>query len=330
MALAPRRTVLAGVLLLSMAVLAGATVPALAQPAAAPEKPGRWAFKQPDRPIKAVIVGGSVSAWSRGNYGQYLGAACPRVEIVNRAKARLGAKALRRRFKMQVLRNRRVDVSEHEAVWLIFNGGLNSIGDPLGTNRAVAATLRAATEAGLKTIGLTVGPWGSEGDKRWRGARGLEYREDTQRSVDFLLSRLSPREAFGPSRDAYEPGDLPDIGVDLYDSALRDAEAELRDAERIANQVRRSQFVKKRLKGLDEAARDSALQTWVERAAAIPRWFMAARYQAFDHIHPNEDGHRVIAQTVCPKLPASWSCDCPAIAQMAYSRPARGVVVPSD
>ncbi|MDP6945647.1 MAG: hypothetical protein QF464_15970, partial [Myxococcota bacterium] len=108
------------------------------------ERPGRWRFKSEDRPVKAVVVGGSVSAWGRGGYSQFLQATCARVEIVNRGKARLGARALRQRFSKQVLRNRRIDVSAHESFWLIFHGGLNSISTPLSTNRNVARALKAA------------------------------------------------------------------------------------------------------------------------------------------------------------------------------------------
>ena len=54
---------------------------------AAPEiDTGRWRFKLDDRPVKAVIVGGSVSAWPRGGYGQFLQAACSRVEPDRRGR----------------------------------------------------------------------------------------------------------------------------------------------------------------------------------------------------------------------------------------------------
>ena len=80
----------AGLLAVALLLL---TSPALA----GDERPGTWRFKKADRPVKAVIVGGSVSAWPRGGYGQFLQAACSRVEVVNRGKAKLGAKALRKR-----------------------------------------------------------------------------------------------------------------------------------------------------------------------------------------------------------------------------------------
>ena len=44
-------------------------------------------------------------------------------------------------------------------------------------------------------------------------------------------------------------------------------------------------------------------------------WFDATddgrEYRGFDHVHPNRDGHRVIAETACPQLPPSWGCHCP-------------------
>ncbi|HRI08397.1 MAG TPA: hypothetical protein PKW35_11290, partial [Nannocystaceae bacterium] len=46
-------------------------------------------------------------------------------------------------------------------------------------------------------------------------------------------------------------------------------------------------------------------------AAAIPQWFLRAELRSFDHIHPNAEGHRRIAEYACPHLPASWGCECP-------------------
>jgi lysophospholipase L1-like esterase len=44
--------------------------------------------------------------------------------------------------------------------------------------------------------------------------------------------------------------------------------------------------------------------------ADIPKWYMKEEYRSFDHIHPNNRGHKVIADTICPKLPDSWGCKC--------------------
>jgi hypothetical protein len=294
------------------------------------ERPGRWRFKHEDRPVKAVIVGGSVSAWPRGGYGQFLQAVCSRVEIVNRGKARLGARALRQRVKMQVLRNRRIDLTAHESTWLIFHGGLNSISTPQSTNRNVARVLLATKAKGLGTIGLTVSPWGSEGDRRWRRAGGLRYRAWTQQSVDFLMGRSTPEQAFGPSRAAtdYAEGERPDIAVDLYDSALRDAEAPLRDAGRLQRFVTIDDWVKGELKGVTGDERNTRITAFTQQARELPRWYMKRELHAFDHVHPGMEGHRLIAKTMCPKMPETWGCACDALDGLSWDRKAGGLVRP--
>ena len=313
---------------LTAIALLGLSLPATA----GDDAPGRWRFKLADRPVKAVILGGSVSAWPRGGYGQFLQKACSRVEIVNRGKARLGAKALRRRVKTQIFKNRRIDLAKHESAWLIFHGGLNSISTPQATNREVARALKSAHEKGLKTIGLSVGPWGSEKDKRWKRAAGLRYRNWTALSVDFLMGRLGAEEAFGPSRAGTEfaKGELPDIAVDIYDSALRDKEAALRENARMARFVKVDDWVKKTLRGVEGEARESKLQAFTEQALALPRWFMKRELHAFDHVHPGIDGHRIIAETMCPKMPESWGCACESIPTLVWDRKAKGLVPTSE
>ncbi len=39
---------------------------------------------------------------------------------------------------------------------------------------------------------------------------------------------------------------------------------------------------------------------------------------AFDHIHPNTEGHRLMADLACPKMPASWGCDCPLVKTLVW------------
>lgn len=285
-----------------------------------PETAGNWRFKSADRPVKAVVVGGSVAAWPKGSFSQFLEAACPRTEIVNRAKEKLGAQQLNERFRKQVLQNRRLRLADHEETWLVFLGGLNSIGTPEMTNRWVARTLREAKANGIRTIGLTVGPWGSEQDRRWKGARGLEYRRMTKLAVDFVMGRLTPFEAFGPGheRDEYAPGELPEIAVDLYDSPLRDASADPRPEGRLPRLVAADPWVRTQVRDLPPDEKDSRLAALVEEAREIPRWFLRRELHAFDHIHPKMEGHRIIAETTCPKLPASWGCRCDAIATMSW------------
>jgi hypothetical protein len=296
--------------------------------AAAPEPVGNWRFRHDDRPVKVVVIGGSVSAWPKGGFGEFVEAACPRVEVVNRGKARLGALDLKRRFQKQVLQNRRIDATKFEAMWVIFNGGLNSVGMPERTNGWVADVLKAAKAAGMGTIAMSIGPWGDETDRRWRGAGGLDYQDMTRRTVDFLMGRLTPEQAFGAEaagRAAFEPGELPDIAVDVYDSELRDKAAELRDEERTARQVAQAKSVKAELAKLSEGEAGARLAARIAQARELPRWYLRKELRSFDHIHPNMDGHRVMAQTMCPKLPAAWGCNCAAMAGMTWSAEAGGL-----
>jgi hypothetical protein len=326
---------------LCAALVCGAVVTAalgMATPASAqddvsevelPEPVGTWRFRAEDRPVKVVVIGGSVSAWPKGGFGEFVEAACPRVEVVNRGKARLGALQLKKRFQKQVLQNRRVDPKSYESMWMIFNGGLNSVGMPERTNGWVADVLKAAKEAGIGTIALSIGPWGDDSDRRWRGAGGLRYQDVTRLTVDYLLGRVSPADAFGTEaagRAEYEAGERPDIAVDLYDSALRDKDAALRDEEPTRRQVSLDRAVKAELAAIpDEAARAARLDALVQQARELPRWYLREALRAFDHIHPNLDGHRVIAETMCPKLPAAWGCQCATLPNIAWSGEARGL-----
>lgn len=302
-------------------------------PSTARAERGTWRFKDDTRPIKAVVVGGSVTAWPRGNFGHFLEAACPRVEIALKGKARLGSRALAQRVKDMVIRNYRVKVDEYEEAWLIFQSGLNSIGTPEMVNRDQAAVFEMAHEHGMKVVGLTVGPWGAEHDgRRWAWTHGLTYAGYTRMTVDFVLGRLTPEQALGRyAKDRqspdWTPAERPDIAVDLYyDSPLRDKDAELRDEERTRRFVQRDRAVRAELKALpDDAAREARLAELVAQVREIPRWYMKQDLHAFDHIHPNMEGHRLMAETICPKLPASWSCDCGAIASMEWQRKGGGV-----
>ena len=316
---------------IALAIALGSQVAAqdVAPPVIKPETIGRWRFQDAERPVKAVVIGGSVAAWPRGGFGQFVEAVCPRVEVVNRGKARLGARKLRERFRKQILRNRRIDPAAHESTWVIFMGGLNSVGTPKSTNRSVAAILREAHEHGLGTVALSLTPWGSERDRRWRRAAGLRSQDNTRLAVDYLMGRLTPAEAFGPGRAgdaAFAPGELPDIAVDLYDSELRARDAPLREEERTRGLVARAKPVRAELKALPEDQRPARLEARVAQARALPQWYLRAELRAFDHIHPNMEGHRVIARSACPKLPESWGCRCEAIDALTWDRKAGGLV----
>ena len=51
----------------------------------------------------------------------------------------------------------------------------------------------------------------------------------------------------------------------------------------------------------------------------ITRWFVRDVYRGFDHIHPNREGHALIARTACPALPVSWGCDCSTLPALGAS-----------
>lgn len=293
---------------------------------------GTWRFKVPERPVKAVVIGGSVSAWQRGNFGHFLQASCDRLEVVNRGKSKLGARKLRQRFVNQVLKNRRMSAQEREETWLLFLGGLNSVSMPNRTNRAVAEIFRRARAAGIKSMGLTVGPWGADYDKRWKGAEGLRYWRFTRAAVDYIMGRLTRGVAFGA--DVEEPGapvaseDLPDVAVNLYDSPLRQGEdAELRSEERTRRQVRKHRRWRRELKSLEGEARETRLEEMVQQVREIPQWYLRKELRAFDHIHPNIEGHRAIARLACSKAPESWGCDCARLDHLQWNRKARGLIV---
>jgi len=293
----------------------------------APEEVGRWKFKKADRPIKVINLGGSVAAWQRGSYSQFLEAACGRVEIVNRAKARIGARQLKERFVKQVLRNRRVAPEKAEEMWLVFQGGLNSLSTPYLTNRHIRDIFLRAHGAGIKTLGITLGPWGNA--KRWRAADGLDAMRRTGLVVDYMMGRLKPVEALerhAKGRETWEPGELPTVAVDMFQSALRDSDAAPLADKRMRHRLRYDKRITAELKRLPKPMRDSALDQLEADARALSKQFMKPSFMAFDSIHPNMEGHRVMAKTICPKLPQSWGCSCEAIGKMVWDVKVRGLM----
>jgi hypothetical protein len=257
-----------------------------------------WTFFQDaDRPVKAVAIGDSITAYTQGSFVAFLQAACPRLEVVNLGKSLLGADALHERFLQQVLRNPRIDLHGDQTVWMIYQGGLNSVEDPATTNHAIRWTFIDAHRAGLKVMGLSLLPWGAEHDRRWRETRGLTTWSRTRQVVDFVMGRLSPREALGlyvqnhPAR--WEAEELPDIAVDVYDSALRDRAAPLRQLPDVHTLVQHTAWVQLQLRDLSPAAQEETINAYAQQTLALPRWFMQERFQGLDHFHPNREGHRL-------------------------------------
>ncbi len=169
-------------------------------------------------------------------------------------------------------------------------------------------------------MALSPTPWGDPRDRRFRTApSAARYVRATHTITDFLLGRLTPAQALGPDAarraagaDApWQPQEMPDVAIDLYDSPLRAADAALGDEVRARAEIAADAAWRRAHRGLDEAAREAALTADARLAAEAPRWALRRELRAFDHIHPNAEGHRVMFETICPRLPASWACTCP-------------------
>jgi hypothetical protein len=278
-----------------------------------------WRFSKSDRPVKVVVLAGSIGAWPKQPYAWHIERMCENVEVKNLSQTGLGTWALRKRFRDQVLDNRRIDWSaEGHEHWLVFGGGLNSVGTPKSSNQQARRLFLMAHARGMKVVGLSLTPWGDEGDRRFRGLEGLGRHTDTRLVVDYLMKRLTPPEALGAYADKRPDGaeapwsvdELPDVSIDLYDSPLRDAEAEPRDVEAMKALLAADSQWQRAHRGLDAEAREARLAEDAARAADLPRWYLRPELRSFDHIHPNAEGHALIASTMCPSLPESWGCAC--------------------
>ncbi|MBK7824485.1 hypothetical protein [Nannocystis sp.] len=286
-----------------------------------PEPPPTWRFKQVDRPVKVVVLAGSIGAWPKQPYAERIAKMCKHVEVKNLSKVGFGAFALRQRFKQQVLERLPQLRAAGNEYWLVFQGGLNSVGTPERTNHDIREMFVLAHSKGFKVVGLTLTPWGDESDKRWAGAGGLRYLRATTRVVDFVLGALTPAEALGEfagrraagAEAEWQAEERADVAVDLYRSALRAEDRPLRDAAGLERALTKDRGWQAAHAELAEDARAAALRSDAAAAAEIPRWFLRDELRSFDHIHPNSEGHRLIAEAACPRLPASWGCECPTL-----------------
>ena len=262
--------------------------------------------------VKVVVLHGSVGEWQPRPYHQRLQKVCKNIEVENLSKAGLGAWANKQRFKELVL-----DRKPDQEFWLLFGAGLNSVVASHKTNHHLREMIMLAHGKGMKVMGLTPTPWGTDAEEKWQGMAGLTRRRATQRVSDFILGKLPARLALGSyvtDRDdpdaVWDPSELPDVGVDVYDSGLRDSAAEPRDAAPIRATLERSRAWAKRHEHRSPEDREAAMDTDVALGTSVPQFYMRPELQSFDHIHPNGAGHRILAQTICPKAPESWGCSC--------------------
>ena len=292
---------------LSALAWAGFAAPAMAA--------GPWTT---DRSHKAVVIGGSISKYYAGNFGQFLHYGCKDLEVINRGEVGAGAAKLLANFRGQVLETKPVLSAMADGKgWILLQGGLNSVGAPESTLWSLTRLIVAAHSAGLKVLALTVTPWGSDDDPRFDAWNGLRLHRATELVAEGLLGKVAPSRALGrraaqrqptaqpqPIADEWTPEELPDVAVDLWRSVLRvGAKAPLRPAEPLRQAFASSPWRKL----VDQ--RDQ----WVEAARAVPRQFMDAKYRDFDHVHPNTAGHKLMAALACQQAPPQWQCDCDAI-----------------
>ena len=270
-------------------------------------------FKQTTK-VRAVVLGGSISMYYKGNYGQFLEYGCKNLEVVNRAKVGAGGPALLKRLDSEILNDAGLmkELKGAGEAWLIFQGGLNSVWSPWMTNDNLARLFAKASGSGLRTFALTLTPWGEDGDHRFDGWDGVWTHRATRKINNFLLGRITPDVALGKySKDhphEWMKGELPNVAVDLWDAGLQDGKAELRPAAPLALSFNSSRYRK-------EAAQRANL---LNEARAVPRHYLRSDLKDFDHIHPNTDGNRLIALAACRKAPASWGCDCAKIAKAQW------------
>ncbi len=280
-----------------------------------------WRFQLHDRHVKVILLAGSIGAFRDMPYGRLLHEWCGNAEIRNLSQVGQGAPQLFSRFRDEVLENPNVPVgSRNLEMWLLFGGGLNSVGVPQRTNRSIAQLFALAHRRRFGVVAMTLTPWGSREDRdRWSGARGLHVLRSTRSVVDFVLGRSTPREALGPlvrerrgDPDApWLDAERPDVAIDLYDSALRDRNAQALPIAEVREELARDPAWQRAVEELAPAEREARLEADARTLAQAPRWFLRPEYRGFDHIHPNRAGHRVIAETLCPRLPESWGCQCP-------------------
>ena len=268
-----------------------------------------------DRPVRVVVIGGSISMYYKGNYGEYLQFGCKNVEVVNRAKVGAGGRALVKRFREVVLGDSKLmkQLAAKEA-WILFQGGLNSVFSPESTNHHLSQMFKLAADSGLRTFALSLTPWGKDGDKRFDGYEGVRYVRATKAINAFLAGKASPDKALGrrAAKHGHEwmKGEVPSRYVDVFNSDLRDKDAALRDSKDAEKDFGRSRYRKRKGK------KAKIVQEYRE----VPRNYMKRSYQDFDHIHPNTRGHRVMAVLTCKKAPASWGCDCNKIASAVHKK----------
>jgi len=267
------------------------------------------------RAERAVVVGGSISTFYGGNFGQFLQFGCKDLEVINRGEVGAGAAKIHQTVRDDLLADDGLLAGDGDHRWLIVQGGLNSVWMPEATSWWLSRTFAAAHAAGVKVVALSLTPWGSDDDPRFAGYKALRLHRATAHIVEFVMGRLTPQAALGARNarrsppDRWSDAERPDVAVDLWNSDLREGDrAALRNRAPLAASFDRSPYRKRK------EERDAL----VAAAAAVPRQYLARRYWSFDHTHPSSAGHRLMAALVCQQAPVAWGCDCDAIRRAVW------------
>lgn len=283
--------------------------------------PPTWRFDDTAKPVKVVVIAGSVGAWQKAPYHERLADVCKNIEVQNLSKTGIGAFAMKQRFRDQVLENPSVKpkaAAPGQEHWVLLAAGVNNLYAPEAANHHLKNIIVLAHMAGMKVVALSPTPWGSAKDKRHAGFEGLQRRDATQLVTDFVMGRLTAEAALGakasqrPAGAAapWDPLERPDVGIDMFDSPLRDKAATPRDMDAMRKALLADRRWREAHAKDDEVTRTAALELDAARAAQVPQWFMQPQLRGFDGVHPNVDGHRIMATVACPALPESWGCSC--------------------
>lgn len=286
-----------------------------------PEGPPRWRFRKDERTVKLIVLAGSIGARPSGSYSHHIESMCSNVEVKNLSKTGFGAAKLAQRFEDRAIKNRYAKLNLPQfQYWLLFGGGLNSVGVPERTNHAMRKLFVRVHKLGFSVLALSLTPWGSDEDKRrWAGVAGFRYLQATQKIVDFVMGRLNPPQALGDHyakrRKGFDPvqfqaEELPDLAIDLFDSPLRHYGARSRNLANTQRRLAKNRYWKRQNQDLGPADRNAQLQADALKTAEIPQFYLHPRLHSFDAIHPNARGHKLMADLVCPSLPADWGCTC--------------------
>jgi hypothetical protein len=286
----------------------------------------RWKFKDEEKPVKVIVLAGSIGAKRREAYHNQLQGVCSATEFVNLSKVGHAVQGLIGIWQREVSENRRLarSRSPEEERWALFGGGLNNIGTR-GHYSAAHYMLKLFSRMkrdGFRVIATSVSPWGDNEDDRWEGYSGLLVHRTSLALAGFLAGDLTPSDALGRylryrrkslPGEQFEAAELPARSINLYTSSLRENGTRKNDFERGRKMLLRSRSWRKSTRKMTGAARAVRLQQDAEELAALPQWYLRPELQGFDPIHPNARGHRLMASVICPELPDSWRCDCNAL-----------------